>query len=176
MNNITYTQRYLPHELVTRYHAVKLYRNGYSVPIVCRRYHISKSSLMRWNKQFDGDKHHTLWQVRPALYHCGKDQRECVWNPRHSVFLWTYRYLLLVSDLTGQLFTLRVHLFNIDPLLPLVNDIEQSDALTKKFLFKHSNKLSCSSKFRTKQLLLYKLAYIGNKKPAHIDIIFLSRI
>lgn len=56
MNNITYTQRYLPHELVTRYHAVKLYRNGYSVPIVCRRYHISKSSLMRWNKQFDGNK------------------------------------------------------------------------------------------------------------------------
>ena len=56
MNNITHIQRYLPHELITRFHAVKLYRSGYSVAVVCRRYHISKSSLMRWNKQFDGTK------------------------------------------------------------------------------------------------------------------------
>ncbi len=47
MDTITHTQRYLPHEIDTRYHAVKLYRQGYAVKVVTRRYHISKSSLMR---------------------------------------------------------------------------------------------------------------------------------
>ena len=46
----------MPHELSTKYHAVKLYRSGYNVAFVCRRYQISKSSLMRWNKKFDGSK------------------------------------------------------------------------------------------------------------------------
>lgn len=56
MNTITYSQRYLPHELNTKFHAVKLYRTGVGVSFVTRRYHISKSSLMRWNKKFDGTK------------------------------------------------------------------------------------------------------------------------
>lgn len=49
-------QRYIPHNLNTRYHAVKLYRTGVGVMFVCRRYHISKSSLMRWNRIYDGTK------------------------------------------------------------------------------------------------------------------------
>lgn len=56
MNTIPHTQRYLPHELSTKFYAVSLYRKGYSVSYVCRKYHISKSSLMRWNKKFDGTK------------------------------------------------------------------------------------------------------------------------
>ena len=56
MNTITYSQRYLPHEISTKYYAVKLYRTNVGVSFVCRRYHISKSSLMRWNKKFDGSK------------------------------------------------------------------------------------------------------------------------
>ena len=56
MNTITHSQRYLPHELSTKFYAVKLYRTGVSVSFVCRHYHISKSSLMRWNKKFDGTK------------------------------------------------------------------------------------------------------------------------
>ena len=56
MNIITHTYRYLPHQIDTRYHAVLLYRNGNTVNFVCRRYKISKSSLMRWNKRFDGTK------------------------------------------------------------------------------------------------------------------------
>ena len=56
MNSITHSQRYLPHTLDTKFHAVTLYRNGHSADFVCRRYHISKSSLMRWNRKFDGDK------------------------------------------------------------------------------------------------------------------------
>ncbi|MCM1309223.1 MAG: DDE-type integrase/transposase/recombinase [Butyrivibrio sp.] len=51
---ITHTRRYLPHEFKTRLYAVKLYRSGSDVSFVCRRYHISKSSLMRWNKRYDG--------------------------------------------------------------------------------------------------------------------------
>ena len=56
MNSISYTQRYIPHELNTKFYAVNLYRHGYPVSFVCRRYKISKSSLMRWNKKFDGSK------------------------------------------------------------------------------------------------------------------------
>lgn len=56
MNTITYSQRYLPHELSTKFNAVKLYRYVKDVSFVCRRYHISKASLMRWNKAFDGTK------------------------------------------------------------------------------------------------------------------------
>lgn len=48
--------RYLPHTIDTRYHAVKTYRNGNSINYVCRKYHISKPSLMRWNKRFDGTR------------------------------------------------------------------------------------------------------------------------
>ena len=60
MNTITYSQRYLPHEINTKFFAVKLYRTGVGVHYVCRRYHISKSSLMRWNKKFDGSKESLL--------------------------------------------------------------------------------------------------------------------
>ncbi len=56
MNILIQTQRYLLHEISTRFYAVKLYRSSQSVAFVCRRYHISKSSLMRWNKKFDGSR------------------------------------------------------------------------------------------------------------------------
>ena len=56
MNTITHSQRYLPHEFTTKYYAVKLYRSGASVSFVCRRYKVSKSSLLRWNKKYDGTK------------------------------------------------------------------------------------------------------------------------
>lgn len=56
MNSITHSQRYLPHTIETRFYAVKLYRSGSSVRFVCRRYHISKASLMRWNRRFDGSR------------------------------------------------------------------------------------------------------------------------
>lgn len=54
LNSITHNRRYLPHEFLTRLHSVKLYRSGADVSFVCRRYHISKSSLMRWNRKYDG--------------------------------------------------------------------------------------------------------------------------
>lgn len=45
------------HDIKTKYHAVTTYRNNnYSVEHVCMKYHISKASLMRWNKRFDGTK------------------------------------------------------------------------------------------------------------------------
>ena len=49
-------KRYLPHELKTRENAVKTYRNGNSISYVCRKYHISRTYLQRWNKQYDGTK------------------------------------------------------------------------------------------------------------------------
>lgn len=48
--------RYLPHTLNTRFYACRTYRSGNSIEYVCRKYKISSSSLMRWNKRFDGTK------------------------------------------------------------------------------------------------------------------------
>ncbi len=61
MNNIiTQNQknikRYLPHELKTRENAVKMYRKCNDIGYVCRKYHISRTSLWRWNKKYDGRK------------------------------------------------------------------------------------------------------------------------
>lgn len=54
MDSIAHKQRYLQHEITTKIHAVQLYRQEKDVRFVCRRYHISKASLMRWNKKYDG--------------------------------------------------------------------------------------------------------------------------
>ena len=56
MTIISQTRRYYPHDLTTKLNAVKLYRNGNPISFVCRRYKISKASLMRWNKKYDGTK------------------------------------------------------------------------------------------------------------------------
>ena len=50
------SKRYLPHELHIRENAVKTYRNGNSISYVCGKHHISRTSLYRWNKQYDGTK------------------------------------------------------------------------------------------------------------------------
>lgn len=45
----------IPHEIKTKLHAVQTYRNNKcSVSFICRKYHCSKASLMRWNKKYDG--------------------------------------------------------------------------------------------------------------------------
>lgn len=54
MNTISQTKRYLPHDLNTKLYAVLTYRNGNDINYVCRKYHISRSSLWRWNKKYDG--------------------------------------------------------------------------------------------------------------------------
>ena len=56
MNSITRHTRYCPHLIATRYNAVKLFRKWKDANAVCRRYHISRASLYRWNKRYDGTK------------------------------------------------------------------------------------------------------------------------
>lgn len=53
-------KRYLPHELSTKVNAVKRYRQTKDIDLVLRRYHISKASLMRWNKRYDAQRN-PLW-------------------------------------------------------------------------------------------------------------------
>lgn len=94
MNNITHSQRYLPHEFKTRFYAVKLYRSGHSISFVCRRYKISKSSLMRWNRMFDGSKESLIDKShRPKSPHpSAHSEQELKWikdyhrrNPHASI-------------------------------------------------------------------------------------------
>jgi transposase InsO family protein len=65
-------KRYLPHELKTREYAVKMYRNCGDIGFVCRKYHISRTSLWRWNKKYDGkseslaDKSHRPHSKHPT--------------------------------------------------------------------------------------------------------------
>ena len=53
-------KRYLPHELTTKVNSVNLYRQTKDIDFVLRRYHISKASLMRWNKLYDGTRESLL--------------------------------------------------------------------------------------------------------------------
>ena len=45
--NLQKTQRYIPHTLETRLAAVKTYRNKNSISFICRRYKVSKASLIK---------------------------------------------------------------------------------------------------------------------------------
>ncbi len=56
MKDYSTKKRYCPHEIRTKLHSVELYRQTKDISYVCRRYHISKASLMRWNKAYDGTK------------------------------------------------------------------------------------------------------------------------
>ena len=49
-------KRYLPHEIETRIFAVEMYRKCGDIAYVCRKYHISRISLWRWNKKYNGTK------------------------------------------------------------------------------------------------------------------------
>ncbi len=54
MKDCNTKKRYCPHLLTTKIGAVKLYRQTKDLNFVLRRYHVSKASLMRWNKTYDG--------------------------------------------------------------------------------------------------------------------------
>lgn len=70
MSNYTTTKRYCPHLISTKIGAVKLYRTTKDIDFVLRRYHISKASLMRWNKAYDGTKESlTPKSHRPLTQH-----------------------------------------------------------------------------------------------------------
>lgn len=56
MGIVTQNRRYLPHEISTKIHAVETYRTTKDISYVCRKYKISKASLMRWNRLYDGTR------------------------------------------------------------------------------------------------------------------------
>lgn len=56
MSSVSHLQRYLPHELTTRYYVVTLYRSGTPVSTLVRRYKVSRTSIWRWDQRFDGTK------------------------------------------------------------------------------------------------------------------------
>ena len=49
-------KRYLPHDLKTKEKAVKTYMNNGDIEYTCRKYHISRISLWRWNKKYISNK------------------------------------------------------------------------------------------------------------------------
>lgn len=56
MKDYITNKRYCPHEISTKIHSVETYRRTHDISYVCRKYKISKASLMRWNKLYDGTK------------------------------------------------------------------------------------------------------------------------
>ncbi|HZK21458.1 MAG TPA: DDE-type integrase/transposase/recombinase [Oscillospiraceae bacterium] len=60
MESITQNKRYCPHEITTKIHSVETYRKTGDISYICRKYKISKASLMRWNKQYDGTRESLL--------------------------------------------------------------------------------------------------------------------
>ena len=58
-------KRYLPHTVSTKEGAVKQHRKTKDIDYILRRYHISKASLMRWNRLYDGTKESLM--LKPAF-------------------------------------------------------------------------------------------------------------
>jgi len=56
MSSITQPICRSPHLLKNRVRAVQMFRNGSSADHVCRKYKISKASLSRWNRRYDGSE------------------------------------------------------------------------------------------------------------------------
>ena len=54
--NAEKSKRYLPHKISTKVHSVETYRKTGDIGYICRKYHISKASLMRWNRLYDGTR------------------------------------------------------------------------------------------------------------------------
>ena len=71
MKHYTTNKRYCPHEIVTKLNSVQLYRQTKDISYVCRKYKISKASLMRWNKIYDGTKESLLPKLYAQVLQCG---------------------------------------------------------------------------------------------------------
>lgn len=58
ISEIKKSARFLPHKIENRLAAVKMLRNSPrgSIASICRKYHISRKSLWRWNNLYDGTK------------------------------------------------------------------------------------------------------------------------
>ena len=56
MKHYTTTKGFCPHQISTKIGSINLYRFTHDIDFVCRRYHISKASLMRWNKIYNGTR------------------------------------------------------------------------------------------------------------------------
>ena len=56
MTSITHNRRYMQHEITTKEKSVKACRETKDINYVLRKYHVSKASLMRWNKLYDGTR------------------------------------------------------------------------------------------------------------------------
>lgn len=69
-----YVKRYIPHTQMTRFYAVQMYLNNNDIEFTCRKYHISRISLWRWLKKFDGtidslaDKSHRPLSQHPLAH------------------------------------------------------------------------------------------------------------
>lgn len=88
--------RYLPHKIENRIAAVKMLRNSPrgSIHSICRKYHISRSSLWRWNKKYNGtkeslmDKSHRPLSKHPnahSNYEIRNIRNYCKRNPNISL-------------------------------------------------------------------------------------------
>ena len=80
MSSISQSKRYLSHAMNTKINSVKLYRQTGNIGFVVRRYHISKASLVRGNKQYDGTRKSLLLKShRPHSQHPNAHTEDIKW-------------------------------------------------------------------------------------------------
>ncbi len=95
---LSHRRRYLPHEIITRLKSVELANAGEELQVIVRRYKISRSSLWRWRKRYDGSRDSLIdHSHRPTSRHPkAHSDVELKWisdlrrrNPHHSYLeLW----------------------------------------------------------------------------------------
>lgn len=56
MEHYNTKKRFCPHLIQTKIKTVELFRQTHDVDYVMRRYHVSRASVYRWNKLYDGTR------------------------------------------------------------------------------------------------------------------------
>lgn len=88
-------KRYILHEVKTRIYVVQLCRQVKDIDFVCRRYHISKSLLMRRDRKYDGTMESLTDKSprppkRPSEYsHTGRTDMDTELSPSQSKHQYT---------------------------------------------------------------------------------------
>ena len=67
LSSITKNIRYLPYDLTTKYHVVKYFLKGTPINFLIRKYKVSRASIYRWVKLFNGHENSLIPKSHRAL-------------------------------------------------------------------------------------------------------------
>ena len=122
MKHYTTNKRYCPHLLETKLHSVELYRQTKDIEYVCRKYHISKASLMRWSKYYSLTQ---SYHITPSMSRRGNPYDNALAENFFSILKTEciYRTKIRTYEEARLLIGAYIHFYNYCSTNLIVNDL-----------------------------------------------------